>query len=149
MEALIEWLNHQRAVIHMLLHVMVPVVVWIFVWIGFRLINGPRIKIPKESGWQSWLSHPLVIMLMTMSVDIDHLLATPIYEANRCSILFHPLHTTWPMLAYGAMLIWPLLKSVSAYTLSSKDRVIGWVGAGLVIHMSLDSLDCLWMRSAL
>ena len=141
---LLEWLNHQRALIHMLLHVLVPIVVLM----GFRLIDGPRIKNPKESGWQSWLSHPLVIMLMTMSVDIDHLLANPIYEPNRCSILFHPLHTTWPMLVYGVMLIWPLLKSVSAYTLSNRDRVIGWIGVGLVIHMLLDSLDCLWMRSA-
>lgn len=144
MEVSIEWLNHQRATIHMLLHVLVPVLALY----GVRLILGPKAEKQKALGWQSWLSNPLVIMLLTMLVDIDHLLANPIYSANRCSILFHPLHTLWPMIAYATMLIWPLLKSVSAYPLTLKDRLIGWVGAGLVIHMLLDGLDCLWMRNA-
>ena len=35
------------------------------------------------------------IMLSTMLVDLDHLLANPIYDPNRCSIGFHPLHQHW------------------------------------------------------
>ena len=35
------------------------------------------------------------IMLSTMLVDLDHLLANPIYDPNRCSIGFHPLHQPW------------------------------------------------------
>jgi len=38
---------------------------------------------------------PYLIMIATMLVDLDHLLASPIYDANRCSIGFHPLHQHW------------------------------------------------------
>ena len=31
-----------------------------------------------------------IIMLLTMLVDLDHLLANPIFDPNRCSINFHP-----------------------------------------------------------
>jgi hypothetical protein len=33
------------------------------------------------------------IMILTMLVDIDHLLADPIFDPARCSIGFHPLHS--------------------------------------------------------
>jgi hypothetical protein len=33
-----------------------------------------------------------LIFLMSMLIDLDHLLATPIFKADRCSINFHPLH---------------------------------------------------------
>jgi hypothetical protein len=36
-------------------------------------------------------------MLATMLVDVDHLLATPIFQEGRSSIGFHPLHT-YPMI---------------------------------------------------
>ena len=32
-----------------------------------------------------------LIMIATMLVDLDHLLANPIFDPNRCSINFHPL----------------------------------------------------------
>ncbi|WP_343810340.1 DUF6122 family protein [Cocleimonas flava] len=67
------------------------------------------------------------IMMMTMIVDVDHLLATPIYDATRCSIGFHPLHRMLPIVVYIGMCFIP------------KTRLIG---VGLVIHMALDSLDC-------
>ncbi len=35
-----------------------------------------------------------------MLVDIDHLLATPVYDPNRCSIGFHPLHGFYPIALY-------------------------------------------------
>ncbi len=66
-------------------------------------------------------------MMATMAVDIDHLLAEPIYQADRCSIGFHPLHTLYPILLY-VLLCLPV-----------KTRA---VGVGLVIHMLLDSIDC-------
>ena len=34
----------------------------------------------------------------TMLVDLDHLLATPLYNPDRCSLGFHPLHTTLPII---------------------------------------------------
>ena len=66
-------------------------------------------------------------MMATMLVDIDHLLATPIYDPQRCSIGFHPLHTLPAILAYLALII------------PTKTRLIG---LGLIIHMILDSMDC-------
>jgi hypothetical protein len=67
-------------------------------------------------------------MILTMLVDLDHLLASPIYDANRCSIGFHPLHLYWFIGIYLVM------------SFFSKTRLIG---VGLIIHMSLDALDCL------
>ena len=67
-------------------------------------------------------------MILTMLVDLDHLLASTIYDANRCSIGFHPLHQYWFIAIYLVM------------SFFSKTRLIG---VGLIIHMSLDALDCL------
>jgi len=66
-------------------------------------------------------------MIATMLVDLDHLLATPIYDAGRCSIGFHPLHTFVPIFVYGVFCFVPKLR---------------YVGLGLVVHMALDSVDC-------
>jgi hypothetical protein len=68
-----------------------------------------------------------LVMMLTMLVDLDHLLASTIYDANRCSIGFHPLHQYWFIAIYLAM------------SFFSKTRLIG---VGLIIHMSLDALDC-------
>ena len=66
-------------------------------------------------------------MMATMLVDLDHLLANPIYDPQRCSIGFHPLHEPWLMILYGLLCVVP------------QTRV---VGIGLVVHMVLDSIDC-------
>lgn len=66
-------------------------------------------------------------MMATMAVDLDHLLAVPIYDPNRCSIGFHPLHSYYAIAVYVILLFFP------------KTRI---VGIGLVIHMILDYIDC-------
>jgi hypothetical protein len=66
-------------------------------------------------------------MLATMLVDIDHLLAVPIYDSLRCSIGFHPLHGLLPIGFYCLLCFVPVLRLV---------------GLGLVLHMLLDALDC-------
>lgn len=71
------------------------------------------------------------IMLATMLVDLDHLLAYPIFDPNRCSIGFHLLHSEIAIFGYVLMLFFP------------KTRVIG---VGLVWHMMTDYQDCLWMH---
>ena len=68
-----------------------------------------------------------LILIATMVVDIDHLLANPIYDPNRCSIGFHPLHQP------GFIGLYLLLCFIP------KTRLIG---LGLTIHMLLDSIDC-------
>jgi len=93
---------------HLLLHFLVPLII---AWLFFR------------DNWQK----ALLIMLLTMVVDIDHFLATPIYDPLRCSIGFHPLHQLPVILVYlGICFIKP----------------IRLVGIGLMIHMILDSIDC-------
>lgn len=68
-----------------------------------------------------------VLLLLGLIIDADHLLAVPIYDPNRCSIGFHPLHTPWPILFYLVLLI------------PEKTRIFG---LGLCIHIALDMIDC-------
>lgn len=71
-----------------------------------------------------------LIMISTMLIDLDHLLATPIFEANRCSINFHPLHTYYAMMVYVVMLFF------------KKTRLLG---IGLATHILADAVDCALM----
>ncbi len=70
-----------------------------------------------------------IIMILGMLIDIDHLLANPIFDPNRCSINFHPLHSYYAIAAYVLLL------------LPKKTRI---VGLGLIIHILADSVDC-WL----
>ncbi|MCH8104845.1 MAG: hypothetical protein IIC58_05025 [Proteobacteria bacterium] len=94
--------------IHIALHLAIP---WLIAILFF-----PR------SLWKTG-----IILMSTMLVDLDHLLADPLYDPNRCSIGFHPLHQFIPIGTYGLML------------LHRKTRIIG---LGLSIHMLLDLSDC-------
>lgn len=76
---------------------------------------------------QQWIKAYL-LMMSTMLIDIDHLLADPIYDPMRCSIGFHPLHTWFPITLYILALLHP------------RTRLLG---IGLCIHIVLDGLDCL------
>jgi hypothetical protein len=95
-----------------LLHVLVPLLVALLFF--------------RSTSTVSW-QRAFLLMLATMLVDIDHLLATPVYDPARCSIGFHPLHQMIPIGIYMALCFVP------------KVRLIG---IGLVIHMTLDSIDC-------
>lgn len=66
-------------------------------------------------------------MIATMLVDLDHLIANPIYDPTRCSIGFHPLHELWFIVLYIALCFVPRIKLI---------------GIGLSIHMALDAIDC-------
>ncbi|PKP26125.1 MAG: hypothetical protein CVU03_04625 [Bacteroidetes bacterium HGW-Bacteroidetes-2] len=69
------------------------------------------------------------IFLLAMLIDIDHLFATPIFEAGRCSIGFHPLHSYIAISGYGILLFF------------KKSRIIG---LALLWHILTDAVDCLW-----
>jgi len=71
-----------------------------------------------------------LIMVAALLIDIDHLLANPVFDANRCSINFHPLHTYYAIVIY-VLLLFP-----------KKTRLIG---LGLCIHILADYLDCACM----
>ena len=66
--------------------------------------------------------------LLTMAVDLDHLLANPIFDPTRCSIGFHPLHSYVACVVYIVLLFVP------------KARI---VAIGLLMHMVTDYIDCL------
>ncbi|WP_442590718.1 DUF6122 family protein [Pedobacter sp. AW31-3R] len=72
-----------------------------------------------------------LILIATMLVDLDHLLATPIFQANRCSFGFHYLHSYYAMMVYFILLFF-----------RNPYRIIG---IGLLFHMLTDLIDCLFM----
>lgn len=98
-----------RAALHILLHFLVPLALAL---VAFR----PR--------WQ----RATLVLWATMLVDLDHLLASPIYAPDRCSIGFHPLHSVPALLAYALLAAHPRTRLV---------------GVGLLVHMALDGTDCL------
>ena len=51
-------------------------------------------------------------MLLTMVVDLDHLLATPVYDPDRCGIGFHPLHSSVAIGVYGILALIPASRVV-------------------------------------
>ncbi|MCB4808010.1 DUF6122 family protein [Tamlana sp. 62-3] len=63
-------------------------------------------------------------------IDLDHILATPIFDSGRCSIGYHPLHSWFAILFYIFLLV------------PKKSRL---VALGLVIHIIADILDCSFM----
>ena len=71
-----------------------------------------------------------LIMIAAMLIDVDHLLSNPVFDSNRCSINFHPLHSYIAIVLY-VLLLFP-----------KKTRLIG---LGLVIHILADAVDCLFM----
>ncbi|MCZ4408903.1 DUF6122 family protein [Cryomorphaceae bacterium 1068] len=75
-----------------------------------------------------------LILLATMLVDLDHLLANPIFDANRCSINYHPLHSYYAMMVYVVMLFF------------RKPFYI--IGIGLLFHMFTDLVDCMMTFSS-
>jgi len=98
--------------IHIALHFLIP--------LGIAYGFYPRTEARKV----------FLILVATMLVDLDHLFADPIYDPQRCSIGFHPLHQFIPIGFYGLM------------TISRRLRLIG---LGLLIHMLLDLGDCISM----
>lgn len=83
-------------------------------------------------------------MIFAMLIDLDHLLADPIYDPARCSIDFHPLHQ-WPaIILYLILLILPVIKNYSKpfQDWSSASQYSHLIGIGLTIHIFLDVLDC-------
>ena len=99
-----------------------------FIHYSFHLIvPGIIAFVFFKSQWQKvWL-----ILLATMLVDVDHLLANPIFAPNRCSIGFHPLHS---YIAIGVYILLFFIK---------KTRIIA---IGLLLHTLTDFIDCIWMR---
>ncbi|MEM1415285.1 MAG: DUF6122 family protein [Myxococcota bacterium] len=99
----------------------------------FALHYGGHALLPGLVAWalfrprwrRAW-----ALMLATWLVDLDHLLADPVFDPERCSVGFHPLHSGWAIGAYVALLAVPRARLLAA---------------GLLLHMVVDGQDCLWM----
>ncbi len=102
-----------RFIAHYGIHFIVPI------FVAFYFYKETRI----------WVT---IILLSAILIDIDHVWASPIFDPNRCSINFHPLHTYWAIGVY-----------VILFTIK-KTRVIG---LGLLIHILADIVDCLFISS--
>nr|WP_299069566.1 DUF6122 family protein [uncultured Allomuricauda sp.] len=98
-----------RFTIHYGIHLIVPIL------IGFIFFKDKRIRVT-------------LILLAGMLIDVDHLWANPIFDPNRCSINFHPLHSFWAILVYCVL---PFFRQT---------RI---VGLALIIHIIADLVDCL------
>ena len=103
-----------RTLVHYSLHFLVPLV------IALIFLN------------EEW-KVVYLIMLLTMLVDVDHLLTRPIFDPNRCSIGFHPLHS------YPAITVYFLLLFVPNF-------YVQVTAIGLLLHMFTDWQDCLWTK---
>lgn len=71
-----------------------------------------------------------IILLAGIIIDIDHVIATPIFDTMRCSINFHPLHSYWAIGIYTVMVFY------------KKTRL--W-GIAFLIHILADIVDCLFI----
>jgi len=99
-----------QTIVHYGLHFLFPgLIAWVFF---------------KKQWKKAWF-----IMLATMLIDLDHLLATPIFDPNRCSINFHPLHSYYAIVVYVGLLFY------------KKTRIIA---IGLILHILTDWQDCMW-----
>jgi len=66
-------------------------------------------------------------MLSAYLIDLDHLLSDPVFDPDRCSIGFHPLHSYYAVGLFALLVYFP------------KTRIIG---IGLLIHIFVDMSDC-------
>ncbi|MEM9648523.1 MAG: DUF6122 family protein [Bacteroidota bacterium] len=102
-----------RFLIHYGIHFLVPIA------IGFLFFKENRIRVS-------------LILLAGIFIDIDHLWAEPIFDANRCSIGFHPLHSYW---------------AISVYILLAVFKQTRLIGIALLIHIIADISDCLFLKT--
>lgn len=105
-----------RTLVHYSCHLIVPAL-WAYLFFGRERFRTAYIA-----------------MLLTMLVDLDHLLADPIFDPHRMSIGFHYLHR-YPLIAvYIVMCFLPYARLGLPWWLRA-------VGIGLSFHMFTDWQD--------
>ncbi|WP_276166208.1 DUF6122 family protein [Zobellia alginiliquefaciens] len=98
----------------------------------FLVHYGIHFIVPIVIGWyfyKEYRAKAIVILLAGIVIDVDHLLATPIFAPDRCSVGFHPLHSYWAIAIYVGLLFF------------KKTRIYG---LALIIHIVADITDC-WL----
>ncbi|WP_291869944.1 DUF6122 family protein [Maribacter sp.] len=97
-----------RFILHYGIHFIVPILIGVFFYKNNK-------------------TFAIIVLLSAIVIDIDHLLANPIFDPNRCSINFHPLHSYWAIVLYLVMFLY------------KKTRIFG---LALLIHILADLADC-------
>lgn len=91
--------------------------------------------VPFAIGWliwrENWLRAGLLIASANL-IDLDHLLADPMFDPNRCSIGFHLLHG-WIGAAIYAVMI----------ALRNAPWWVRALGVGALWHLAVDYGDCM------
>jgi hypothetical protein len=100
-----------RIILHYSMHLLVPGV------IAFLFFRSKWLKV-----WG--------IFILTMAVDLDHLLAVPVFDGQRCSIGFHPLHSYY---------------AIGLYVIGLYPKQTRIIALGLLLHMLTDWIDCMWI----
>jgi hypothetical protein len=101
-----------RFSLHYGIHFVVPIIIGLFFF--------------KKNRFQV-----ILILLSAILIDVDHFLANPLFDPNRCSINFHPLHSYWAIAIYFGLLFF------------QKTRLFG---IALLIHIIADLTDCYLIR---
>ncbi|MGM0504326.1 MAG: DUF6122 family protein, partial [Bacteroidota bacterium] len=96
-----------RFIIHYGMHFLLPFVI---AFLFFR-----------KRFWQASL-----LILSANLIDLDHLLATPIFDPERCSIGFHLLHSYPAIILYMILLMIPKVRLIAI---------------GLLLHILTDFMD--------
>ena len=104
-----EKLFYAREIVHYFMHFVFPGFLAFFLW---------------RKNWR----FTYLLFLTTMLVDLDHIVANPLFDPQRNSIGYHPLHT-YPMI---------VLYFLGAIFLKGNWRIIA---IGLLLHMFTDFQD--------
>lgn len=97
-----------------------------FLHFGFPVVIA--LLINKKKWFRIYL-----VLAATMLVDLDHLIAAPVFDPCRCSINFHPLHSYPAIAVYFFLLFF------------KPSRIIA---TGLLFHMLTDFIDCRFIWQA-
>lgn len=101
-----------QPVVHYGIHFLVPII------IAFLFFKDKKLKVA-------------LLLLAGIFIDLDHVFADPVFDPNRCSIGFHPLHSYYAIPFYIGFTFW------------KKTRILG---LALSIHILADIADCLFIR---
>ncbi|MFH2010112.1 MAG: DUF6122 family protein [bacterium] len=97
--------------VHLTLHALLPLGLALLYW--------------RHQWKRAWL-----VMLAANLVDLDHLLATPIFAPDRCSLTTHPLHGYVAIACY-----------VIAAAVAKRHSPWRMLAVGLLLHVGVDALD--------
>lgn len=104
-----------RTIVHYALHLLLPLLAALLFF--------------KKQPWKAYWT-----MMSTMIIDVDHLLADPVFDPNRCSVGYHPLHSYAAVFVYVILCVLPYQKLHLPWWLRA-------VGVGLLLHILTDLED--------